>query len=248
MAEVSPGGGVMVRRFNYRGEELGALRGYALYRAPVGRVDGALFPFARDGRCSLSTGLGLRGGYERMAPINSQLADRELGTQAWSYQLDLVLRVVRGQLTVQPALGYLARRYHVDGDVVPGVDYRALGGGLDVSLRGRYLRFMIGARAWQMLNVGALKSATWFPQQSSYAMSAQAQVGIAAATWIDIVAGGSAEYESFTFTVDRSVPNPNGIATGAYDLYLQGTVSVRFRLGSPAARAPAPAPAITTRP
>ena len=239
IAEVSPGAGVMARRYNYRGEQTGALRGYALYRAPVGRIDGALYPFS-GASCRVGTGLGLRGSYEIMGPVTSQVGGRKLGTQASGYELDLVLRMVRGALTLQPAAGFLARQYHVDGQVVPSADYRAVGGGLDVALRGRYLGIGLGVAGWKILSVGQLQSAAWFPQQSRFALSAHAQASVAVSPRIDIVAGATAEYETFTFTVDQGAANVNGIAAGAYDLYVQGTVSVRFRLGMPAAPGPIP--------
>jgi hypothetical protein len=230
IAELSPGAGVMARRFNYRAEQRGALRGYALFRAPVGRIEGTLYPFA-GGSCRVSTGFGLRAAYDRLGPVSSQVANRELGTQGSAYQVELVLRIVTGRLTLQPALGYLARQYRVDGDVVPAADYRAVGGGLDAELRGRYLFFALGASARRIMGAGTLGTADWFPNWSGYAASAHVQAGVAATDWMDIVVGGSAEYELFNFIVDPNAPNPNGVAGGAYDLYLQGTLSIRFRLG-----------------
>jgi hypothetical protein len=235
VAELSPGAGVMARRYNYRGEQIGALRGYSLYRAPVGRIDGTLYPFSGGG-CRVGNGFGLRGSYEIMGPVTSQVGGRHLGTQASAYQLDLVWRVVNGRLTVQPALGFLARQYHVDGQVVPSADYRAVGGGVDVALRGRILGFGMGAAGWGILHVGDLESAAWFPRQSHFGVTARAQASVAMSPWIDIVAGATAEYETFTFTVDPGGANPNGIAAGAYDFYVQGTAGLRFRLGL----APAP--------
>jgi len=229
-AELSPGAGVMARRFNYRAEQRGALRGYSLFRAPVGRIEGTLYPFA-GGRCRVSTGFGLRAAYERMGPVSSQLANRELGTQGSAYQVELVLRMVSGRLTLQPALGFLARQYRVDGDVVPTADYRAVGGGLDAELRGRYLAIALGASARWIMGAGTLGNADWFPNWTGYAASGHAQVSVAAADWMDLVLGGAAEYELFNFAIDRNAPSPNGVAGGAYDLYLQGTLSVRFRLG-----------------
>ena len=230
LAELVPGAGVMARRFNYRGEQRGALRAYSLFRAPVGRVEGTLYPFA-GGPCRVSTGFGLHAAYERMGPVSSQLANRELGTQGSAYQVELVLRMVSGRLTLQPALGFLVRQYRVDGDVVPAADYRAVGGGLDAELRGRYLSLAAGASGRRIMGAGTLGNADWFPHWSGYAASAHLQVGVAMTDWIDVVAGGAAEYESFTFTVDENALNPNGVAAGAYDLYLQGTLSIRFRLG-----------------
>jgi hypothetical protein len=236
VAELSPGAGIMARRYNYRGEQIGALRGYSLYRAPVGRVDGTLYPFS-GGSCRIGSGVGLRGSYEIMGPVTSQVGGRHLGTQASAYQLDLIWRIVSGRLTVQPALGFLARRYHVDGQVVPSADYRAVGGGVDVALRGRTLGFGIGAAGWRILHVGDLESAVWFPRQSHFGVTARAQASVAVSPWIDVVAAATAEYETFTFTVDQAAANPQGIAAGAYDFYVQGTVGVRFRLGlTPAPR------------
>jgi hypothetical protein len=239
VAELVPGAGVMARRFNYRGEQRGALRGYSLFRAPVGRIEGTLYPFA-GGPCRVSTGFGLHAAYERMGPVSSQLADRELGTQGSAYQVELVLRIVSGRLTLQPALGFLARQYRVDDNVVPAADYRAVGGGLDAELRGRYLSFAAGASGRRIMGAGTLGNADWFPNWSGFAASAHLQIGIAANDWMDVVAGGAAEYESFNFTVDHNALNPNGVAAGAYDLYLQGTLSIRFRLGRGGARAPRP--------
>ena len=220
----------MARRFNYRDEQRGALRAYSLFRAPVGRIEGTLYPFA-GGPCRVSTGFGLRAAYERMGPVNSQLANRELGTQGSAYQVELVLRIVTGRLTLQPSVGYLARQYHVDDNVVPAADYRAVGGGLDAELRGRYLFFALGASGRRIMGAGTLGTADWFPNWSGYAASGHVQLGVAATEWMDVVAGGAAEYELFNFSIDPNAPNPNGVAAGAYDLYLQGTLSIRFRLG-----------------
>jgi hypothetical protein len=239
VAELSPGAGIMARRYNYRAEQIGALRGYSLYRAPVGRIDGTLYPFSGGG-CRVGNGVGLRGSYEIMGPVTSQVGGRHLGTQASAYELDLVLRIVSGRLTVQPALGFLARQYHVDGQVVPSADYRAVGGGVDVALRGRILGFGIGAAGWGILHVGELESAAWFPRQSHFGVTARAQASVAVSPWIDIVAGATAQYETFTFTVDQGAANPNGIAGGAYDFYVQGTAGVRFRLGLTTAPRPRP--------
>ena len=50
--------------------------------------------------------------------------------------------------------------------------------------------------------------------------------------WIDILLGGYAEYDFFSFNIASGQPYPNGVASGAFDLYLQGLLSVRFRFGA----------------
>src|SRR5262249_5544301 len=73
IAEFEPAGGVMFRRFNYRDEQRGALRGYTLYRAPVVRIEGTVYPFG-GGLCRrLLSGLGLRFAYEQQRPVNATL-------------------------------------------------------------------------------------------------------------------------------------------------------------------------------
>ena len=230
LAEIEPTAGVMVRRFNYRDEQRGALRAYNLYRAPAGGVEGTIFPFA-DQACGLKARLGLRLAYERMAPVTSQLADRRLGTQASAYQAEVTLRIPRGALTLQPALGYFVRQYSVDQGVVPAASYRALGASLDAGLRIGIVTIELGAGARRLIGAGVLESADWFPGLSALAVSGRGRLGVAVNDWIDVLAGGSLEYYSFDFKVAPSGAYPNGVASGAYDVYLQGGVSARFRLG-----------------
>jgi hypothetical protein len=243
-ADLSTSGGVMARRFNYRDEQRGALRGYALIRAPVGRVEGTLYPFASasaSGPCRLLSGFGLRATYDRMGAVTSQLADRRLSTHGSAYQIELVLRLPRGHLTLQPSIGYVARQYSVEDQVVPTADYRALGAGLDVTVRTRLIAFEVGAGARRLLSSGTLQSDAWFPGSSAFAVAAHAQLALAVTDWVDAVLGGAVEYESFTFPIDPNAPYPNGVAAGAHDLFLQGTLGVRARLGqSPASTSRAP--------
>ena len=104
----------MFRRFNYRDEQRGALRGYTLYRAPVVRIEGTIYPFG-GGLCRrLLSGLGLRLAYEQQAPVNATLAGNSLSTSASAYQAELVLRMARGRFTWQPAIGYYVRQYSVE--------------------------------------------------------------------------------------------------------------------------------------
>jgi hypothetical protein len=230
MADVEPGAGAMFRRFNYRDEQRGALRGYTLYRAPAAQIEGSVYPFGR-GRCGLVSGIGLRFGYGRMAPVTSTLADRTLATQASDYQAELVLRIARGALTVQPAIGYFARQYTVEAGVVPDVAYRAIGASVDAALRIRFISIELGAGARRLLGAGTLESADWFPGAGGFALAGRARVGVAVNRWIDVLAGASAEYESFNLNIVDGAPYPNGVAAGAYDLYLQAGLAVRLRLG-----------------
>jgi hypothetical protein len=230
VADVEPGGGAMFRRFNYRDEQRGALRGYTLYRAPAAQIAGSVYPFS-GGRCGTLTGLGLRFGYGRMAPVTSQLANRMLSTQASDYQLELVLRIARGALTVQPAVGFFARQYSVEAGVVPEAAYRAVGASLDAGLRIRFVAIELGAGARRLLGAGTIESSDWFPGATAFALAGRARLGVAVNDWIDVLAGGAVEYESFDLKIVPGAPYPNGVAAGAFDLYLQGTLSVRMRLG-----------------
>ena len=231
MADVQPGAGAMFRRFNYRDEQRGALRGYTLYRAPAAQIEGSVYPFG-GGRCGGAlSGIGLRFGYGRMASVTSKVADRMLATRASDYQAELVLRIVRGALTVQPAIGYFARQYAVEAGVVPEVAYQALGASVDAGLRIRFISIELGAGARRLLTAGTLDSADWFPGASGFALAARARLGLAVNGWIDVLAGASAEYDFFSLNVVDGAPYPNGVATGAYDLYLQAGLSVRLRLG-----------------
>jgi hypothetical protein len=229
-AELEPAGGVMFRRFDYRDEQRGALRGYTLLRAPVGRIEGTVYPFG-GGVCRRPPALGVRLAYEQQASAKATLATRSLSTSASAYQAELVLRIVRGRFTWQPAIGYFVRKYSVETGVIPAADYRAIGVRLDGSWRLRLLTFELGLGGRRPLAVGTLQDSDWFPGLSAFTATGRAQVGLAVTDGIDILLGGYAEYDHFTFNIANGAPSPNGVAAGAFDLYLQGLLSVRFRFG-----------------
>jgi hypothetical protein len=229
--ELEPAGGVMVRRFNYRDEQRGALRGYTLYRAPFGRIEGTIYPFG-GGLCRrLLSGLGLRLAYEQQAPVKATLASNSLSTSGSAYQAELVLRIARGRFTWQPALGYYVRQYSIETGVIPAADYRSVGVRLDGSWRLRHFTFELGVGGRRPLTVGTLEHGDWFPNLSAFTATGRAQIGLAVSDWFDILLGGYAEYNSFNFNIASGEPDPNGVASGAFDLYLQGTLSARFRFG-----------------
>jgi hypothetical protein len=232
LVDLEPSGGVMLRRFNYRGEQRGALRGYTLYRAPVGRIEGTIYPWG-GGLCRrLLSGLGLRLAYEQQAPVKATLAGQSLSTSASAYQAELVLRIARGRFTWQPAIGYYARRYSVETGVIPTADYQSIGARLDGSWRLRRFTFELGVGGRRPLSVGTLDHSDWFPGLSAFTVTGRAQIGLAVSDWIDILLGGYAEYDSLSFSIASGQPYPNGVASGAFDLYLQGLLSARFRLGA----------------
>lgn len=230
VADLEPGGGVMFRRFNYRDEQRGALRGYMLLRAPVGRIEGTIFPFG-GGLCRRMPSLGVRLAYEQQAAVKATLAGASLSTSASAYQAEVVLRFVRGRFTWQPAVGYYVRRYSVETGVVPTADYRSIGARLDGNWRLRRFSFEVGVGGRRPLSVGTLGDSDWFPGASALTITGRAQIGLAVTDWIDILLGGSLEYDSFNFNIASGQPYPNGVASGAFDLYLQGLLSMRFRFG-----------------
>lgn len=232
LAELEPAGGVMFRRFNYRDEQRGALRGYTLYRAPVVRVEGAIYPFG-GGLCRrLLSGLGLRFAYEQQRPVNATLAGNSLSTSASAYQAELVLRIAHGRFTWQPAIGYYVRQYSVETGVIPTADYRSVGVRLDGSWRLRRFTFELGVGGRRPLTVGTLEHSDWFPNLNGFTATGRAQIGLGVTDWMDILLGGYAEYDFFSFNIASGQPYPNGVAAGAFDLYLQGLLSVRFRFGA----------------
>ncbi len=221
----------MFRRFNYRDEQRGALRGYMLLRAPVGRIEGTIYPFG-GGLCrGLLPGIGLRLAYEQQGPAKATLAGASLSTSASAYQAEVVLRIVRGRFTWQPAIGYYVRRYSVETGVVPTADYRSIGARLDGSWRLRLFTFELGVGGRRPLSIGTLSNSDWFPGTSALTVTGRAQIGLAVTDWIDILLGGYLEYDSFNFNIASGQPYPNGVASGAFDLYLQGLLSMRFRFG-----------------
>ncbi len=230
LADLEPAGGVMFRRFNYRDEQRGALRGYTLLRAPIGRIEGTIYPFS-GGLCRRFPSLGVRLAYEQQAAVKAKLAGNSLSTSASAYQAELVLRFVRGRFTWQPAIGYYVRRYSVETGVVPTADYRSIGAQLDGSWRLRLFTFELGVGGRRPLGVGTLGQSDWFPGLSALTVTGRAQIGLAVTDWIDILLGGYLEYDSFSFTIASGQPYPNGVASGAFDLYLQGLLSMRFRFG-----------------
>ena len=232
LVELEPGGGVMFRRFNYRNEQRGALRGYTLYRAPVGRIEGTIYPFG-GGLCRrMLSGLGLRLAYEQQAPVKATLAGNSLSTSASAYQAELVLRMAHGRFTWQPAIGYYVRHYSVETGVIPTADYRSVGARLDAGWRLRHFTFELGVGGRRPLTVGTLGQSDWFPGLSAFTVTGRAQIGVPVTSWLDILLGGYAEYDWLSFNIASGQPYPNGVASGAFDLYLQGLLSARFRLGA----------------
>ncbi|MES1205986.1 MAG: hypothetical protein ABUS79_08610 [Pseudomonadota bacterium] len=229
IVELTAHGGVMLRRFDYRDERRGALRAYVLSGAPAGRVEGAFYPIGGS-RCRAGVAFGLRGAYELMAPLTSHLGDRSLDTSAFAYQGEAVLRISRGAFTLKPSVGFFARRFVLKGDAVPSVDYRAIGGGLEASLRSGTVSFDAGGGVRRILDAGELTGADWFPRASGVVYTAQARVGVVVADWLDFVVGAAAEYVSFDLHADPFGPSPNGVAGGAYDVTFVGSVGLRVRL------------------
>jgi 8-oxo-dGTP pyrophosphatase MutT (NUDIX family) len=234
LLDLEGAGGVLVRWFNYRDEQRGALRAYTLLRAPMGRVEGTIFPFQRGRPCGLASGIGLRFGYERMETVTSVLAARRLATNETAYDAALVLRIALGALNIVPSAGYFGRRYTVDGGVVPNVDYRSVGGRLDAELRMGDLLFEAGAGGRWLLQSGELGSAAWFPAATAFAVVGRARAGVVITDWLDLLASASAEYFSFHFNIVPGGTYPNGVAAGAYDIYLQGLLSLRFHVSGSA--------------
>lgn len=230
VADLEPGAGVMFRRFNYRDEQRGALRGYMLLRAPVGRIEGTIYPFG-GGLCRRLPSLGVRLAYEQQGPAKATLAGASLSTSASAYQAEVVLRIVHGRFTWQPAVGYYVRRYSVETGVIPTADYRSIGARLDGTWRLRLFTFELGVGGRRPLSVGTLGNSDWFPGVSALAVTGRAQIGLAVTDWIDILLGGYLEYDYLNFNIAGGQPYPNGVAAGAYDVYMQGLLSMRFRLG-----------------
>ncbi len=141
------------------------------------------------------------------------------------------MRIVRGRFTWLPAIGYYVRQYSVETGVIPTADYRAIGARLDGSWRLRLFTFELGLGARRPLSVGTLEHSDWFPGLSAFTVTGRAQVGVAVNGWIDVLLGGYAEYDSLSFKIVSGQPYPNGVASGAFDLYLQGLLSMRFRFG-----------------
>jgi hypothetical protein len=231
--DLEAAGGVMLRRFDYRNEQSGALRGYMLQRAPVGAAQATFWPLALDG-CGAASAVGLRAGYELMAPIDSHLATRSLATVDYAFQAELIARIPFGPLTVRPFAGYYERHYTVAGGVVPNMLYRALGGGVELELAvSRLFFFQVGGGARLPRQTGDLTGPAWFPNSSSMIYAARAHIGAALAPWLDLLLIAQGEYASFHFDIVPGATYPNGVADGAYDLYLQGLAAVRLHaLGS----------------
>ena len=136
------------------------MRGYASNRPPSRRVDATVLYSIRGAQCGFSVALGLRVGYERMAPVTSQLADQRLDTESLAYQAEVLLPISFGAVALQPGVGYFARRYAVAGDVVPLADYRSAGATLGRVPFHYWARVDAGAR---LASRGHLKRATGFP-------------------------------------------------------------------------------------
>jgi hypothetical protein len=227
--DVDLAGGVMVRWFDYRDEQRGALRGYMLTRAPVGRAAATVYPFGRRS-CSRASAVGLRLGAERMLLATSTLAGRQLATDGSAYQALLVARLPAGPLMLRPSAGLVLRRYTVAGDVVPNVDYLMLGAGVEASLKIRFAVVELGGAVRWVLGSGDIASATWFPGATATEYAAVARAGVALNHRYDLLVSADVEYLSFDFHIKPTGPYPNGVASGAYDIYAQYLLALRIHL------------------
>lgn len=232
MVEVDVGGGVLLRAFDYRDEQRGALRAYYLRRAPVGRGEATVYPFARC--CGRPSAFGLRAHYERMSDLQSKLADRSLATSAWAWSAELLARIALGRRWVlSPAAGYYVHSFTVAGDVVPRIANHSWGGAVEARLRLATLVLELGVGVHRVINTEQLQSATWFPGLTGMTYTGQLRLGAALTDWLEVMVGAYGEYASFNFHIQETGAYPNGVAAGAYDAYLTGLLSVRVRWPAP---------------
>ncbi len=229
MIDFEAGGGVMLRRFDYRDEQRGALRGYALNGAPASHIEGTFYPIVEK-VCRSGVAIGLGGAYDLMAPQTSHVADRPLETSAFALQAELVVRVSLGSWTLKPSAGFYARRFVVKEDVIPSVDYRAVGGAFDTTLRVDIFFVELGIGARRIVAAGELKSADWFPDAAGMGYAARARLGVAVTTWLDFGIGAQAEYVSLRLNTTDSGTYPNGVAASVYDAYFLGLAGLRAHL------------------
>jgi len=220
----------MVRRFNYRDEQRGPLRGYTLVRAPVGRAEATLYPLALRTCHGVAPAIGLRVGGERMFLSNSMLAGNDLATSAFAYHAELLARIPVGPVVIKPSGGAFWRRYSVAGGYVPQADYLMLGGGVEVDLKVRFIVLEVAGGLRWINRSGDLQTAAWFPQASAFGYAARARAGVALGSRVDVLAALDVDYVSFDFHIDPAGAYPNGVASGAFDAYLQATLALRIHM------------------
>ena len=70
---------MITRSFSYENERSGALRSYTLERSPTVALEVTAYPGALAS-CELSSGIGLRLGYEQLLGVSSHVANQDLET------------------------------------------------------------------------------------------------------------------------------------------------------------------------
>lgn len=227
--EVTPRHGVTQRVYSYDNERSGALRAYALQRAPIVGLSAAVFPFSTD-PCPWSSGFGVRADYEQILGASSRIGAESLDTSGNALRGELLLRLRAARFTVTPRIGYRGRFFRVSGDFVPDVSYHSARIGLDVGLQLGPLLAEAGGALGVVLGAGGLQASEWYPDARGLGYELRAQLGIAAFDFLTILLGGELELYHFSLNVDASEPRPNGVADGAYDRYLTGFMAFRFEL------------------
>jgi hypothetical protein len=219
--------GTTQRSFNWVDEQRGPLRGYRLQYAPYGALRGTYRPFAHSG-CGLSSGLGVRLGYEHAFGVTSTLGGQELDTTAFAFEAQLELKIPIGPLFVTPRTGFAYRHFQVESGYAPDPRYRLWAAGLDAGMKLGVFLAELGGSARFVLDAGSLQSADWFPHATGFGWQGEARIGVAPVAWFDAFALG--EYESYSFDLHTTEPAtyPNGVAARSYDRYLRVGVGARF--------------------
>ena len=224
--ELELGGGAQGRNFNYVHEQRGALRGYRANPAPLLRAELGLYPLV-SASCRVSGGVAF--GYDRLLKVESQLAGRALPTTGFGGHAEFVLRLSLGPLTLQPGLGYSDRHFAINGGFIPDVSYHALRASLRADLVLDPFLIELRGGGHLPLDAGRLDNADWFPNARGIGYDAEARLGVRFVDWLDLLVGARLEFYSFNLHASTDGAYPRGVAQGAYDRYIDGALSLRFR-------------------
>jgi hypothetical protein len=222
------------RNLAYNDDLFGGLRPYDLSGAPVLRLEGAWHPGAHvtDGAPSWF-------GVEALADLavglsSSDAAGRSFGTSAYQALGGLRGRIPVGAHAVGFAVGAGVDAFDIDAAAdgpppdLPDTAYTFLRFGvggrvaLTPALR---LRAQVGWR--QVLDLGELGSAGWFPNASAAGVDARLRMGWQLLEGLEVEVGGELRRYFASFSPE---PGDFPVAGGAVDQLWSAAVGARYRL------------------
>jgi hypothetical protein len=217
LVQLSAGGGVGMRRFDYTDGLTRNLRNYQLGAAPLVSVEGAVFPFVASGTPVLRD-LGVFGGYSRSFALQSTSDTGTVDTQWSRYFVGGQVRLRTGG-EGSPVLAltgaYGDESFGFSGSPapsLPSVDYRFVRTGADV--RVPIGRFSLFARGGYLFVLSAGDVAARFPHATVGGIDAE--LGGAVTLVPGLEARVTASYRRFFYSMNPT-PGDGYVAGGALD-------------------------------